>query len=152
MTYPTPAQVQPHVGPPASANPVHDYLMSAQRPGVSAEGAYVVLPRPVLEALPLPVQQAITHALAQVHQVTAGAPWPIYRVVPSRWARLAELDERGLAEVGVIPELGAGGELVHRNMTTGTTLSDSDLEQQVLVSQPDPLLHRQQPRSDRAPR
>lgn len=146
MTYPTSTPLPPHSGPPTPANPVHDYLTSARRPGVSADGGYVVLPRAVIEQLPLPVQQQLAHAMAQVHQITASAPWPVYRVQSCRWARLNELDEAGLQEAGVIAELDMSGELVHRNLNTGAVLSASDLEQQVLVSQADPLMPARQPR------
>ncbi|WP_285647071.1 hypothetical protein [Lentzea sp. NBRC 102530] len=130
-----------------SARPVHDYLTSARRPGVSADGGYVVLPRAVIEQMPLPVQQQLAHVLHQVHQIAASAPWPIYRVQSCRWARLNELDEAGLQEAGIIAELDLDGVLVHRNLNSGVTLSDSDLEQQVLVTQDDPLMpvRQQQP-------
>jgi hypothetical protein len=144
-THPTSAPLPQHSGPPASARPVHDYLTSARRPGVSADGGYVVLPRAVIEQLPLPVQHQLTHALAQTHQITAAAPWPVYRVQSCRWARLNELDEAGLQEAGVIAELDMSGSLVHRNLSTGNTLSDTDLDQQVLVSLDDPLMPVRQP-------
>jgi len=145
-THPTSAPLPQHSGPPASPRPVHDYLTSARRPGVSADGGYVVLPRGVIEQLPPPLQQQLTHVLHQVHQITALAPWPIYRVQSCRWARLNELDETGLQEAGIIAELDLDGALVHRNLNTGVTLSDPDLEQQVLVTQNDPLMPvRQQP-------
>jgi hypothetical protein len=123
---------------PVTAEPVRDYLNST-RPGLTVDQQYLVLPRAVIERLPIPVQQQLVHALAQVHQIAVNAPWPVYRVGAGRWAKLADLDEGGLAEVGVIAELDLEGHLVHRSMRTGQPLSEQDLQQYVVVSAPDQL-------------
>ncbi|HEX2130192.1 MAG TPA: hypothetical protein VHH15_01435, partial [Actinophytocola sp.] len=103
----TPEPIQPHVGRPASSTPVRDYL-AAPHPGVP--DGYVVLPRSLVEAMPLPWQQAMTQILAEFHQAYAHLNWPEYRVVPSRRERLVNLDEDQLAEVGYLVEIDADGE------------------------------------------
>jgi hypothetical protein len=66
------------------------------------DGRYVVLPRVVLEHLPLALQQQIVAALAEVHRGTARYPWPpAYRVAAVRWQPVGELVEGELREIGV---------------------------------------------------
>lgn len=133
-----------HQGPPASASPVADYLGTG-RQGVSADRAHLVLPRSVIEQLPLPVQQQLVGVLQQMHEITANAPWPVYRVAPARWAKITELEETGLRELGLIAEFeGEDGEtLVYRDIQTGRQLQTAELERPVLVSiKHDPMLQR----------
>ncbi|MPZ83973.1 MAG: hypothetical protein GEV28_27715 [Actinophytocola sp.] len=118
---------------PASS-PVHDYL-NAPHPGVP-EG-YVVLPRSLVESMPLPWQQAMAQILAEFHQAYGHLNWPEYRVVPSRRERLVNLDEEQLAEVGYLVEIDVDGELVYRERS-GRRI-DNPEETEVLVSCLDPI-------------
>lgn len=136
MTYPNSAPLPMPSRPVAPADPIRAY-MSSSHPGVTPDGRHIVIPVGILETLPLPVQQQVVHALAQVHQVPA--PWPVYRVQAARWARLCDLTEPSLAEVGVIPEMDLGGEMVYRDQSTGRGLSSEEMQRRVLVSAPDPL-------------
>lgn len=125
--------------PPRSTTPVADYLDTATRPGVSVDGRYVVLPRVVLEQLPLPLQQKVTQLLAEVHHVLARVPWPQgYRVGALQWRPVEEMVESELRELGVVAELNTDGDLVHRD-ENGRRLTASDLEKPSPVSCPDPL-------------
>jgi hypothetical protein len=130
----TPEPIQPHLGRPASSTPVRDYL-AAPHPGVP--DGYVVLPRSLVEAMPLPWQQAMTQILAEFHQAYAHLNWPEYRVVPSRRERLVNLDEDQLAEVGYLVEIDADGELVYRERN-GRRIADPE-HTEVLVSCLDPI-------------
>ena len=134
MTMYTPEPLQPRVGPPASSSPVHDYLASPH-PGVP-EG-YVVLPKALVGAMPLPWQQAMVHILAEFHQAFGHLDWPEYRVVPSRREMLVNLDEDQLAEVGYLVEIDVDGELVYRERTGRRIDNPEDTE--VLVSVLDPI-------------
>jgi hypothetical protein len=134
MTMFTPEPIQPHLGPPASSTPMRDYL-SSPHPGVS--DGYVVLPASLVEAMPLPWQQAMTQILAEFHQTFGHLGWPEYRVVPSRRERLVNLDEDQLAEVGAIVEIDADGELVYRERN-GKRIDDPE-NTEVLVSCLDPI-------------
>jgi hypothetical protein len=134
MTMYTPEPIQPHLGPPASSTPMRDYL-SIPHPGV-ADG-YVVLPRSLVEAMPLPWQQAMTQILAEFHQTFGHLNWPEYRVVPSRRERLVNLDEEQLAEVGRMVEIDVDGELVYRERN-GKRIDDPE-NTEVLVSCLDPI-------------
>ncbi|MBY8849106.1 hypothetical protein [Saccharothrix longispora] len=126
--------IQRHAGPPASSTPTRDYL-NTRPPGVD-EG-YAVLPRSLVEAMPLPWQQQMAHLLADFHRTYGHLNWPLYRVVPSRRERLVDLDEEQLAEVGAIVEIDADGELVYRDRT-GKLIADPE-RQTVLVSVLDPI-------------
>ncbi|ACU34851.1 hypothetical protein [Actinosynnema mirum] len=108
----TPEPVQRRGGPPASSNPVRDYLGS--RPPGAVDAGYAVLPRSLMEAMPLPWQQQMVHLLAELHRTHGHLRWPEYRVVPSRRERLVDLDEDQLTEVGAIMEIDSEGELVYR--------------------------------------
>lgn len=129
-----PDPIQRPAGPPASSTPLRDYL-SSQPPGVD-EG-YAVLPRALLEAMPLPLQQHMTHLLAEFHRAYAHLKWPVYRVVPSRYEKLVDLDEDQLAEVGALMEIDSDGELVYRQRN-GVRIDDAE-ERTVLVSCLDPI-------------
>lgn len=130
----TPNPIPRPSGPPASSTPLRDYLASP-RPGV--DPGYVVLPRSLLENLPLPWQQHFTYLLAEFHQAYAHLNWPVYRVVPSRHERLVDLDEDQLAEVGVLVEIDGNGEVVYRERN-GRHIEQAE-QKTVLVSCLDPI-------------
>jgi hypothetical protein len=111
-----------------------DYLR-APHPGTSEN--YVVLPKSMVEAMPLPWQNAMVQILQEVHPAFAHLNWPEYRVVPSRREKLVNLDEEQLAEVGYLVEIDVDGELVYRERT-GRRI-DNPEETEVLVSVMDPL-------------
>ncbi|NIJ13887.1 hypothetical protein FHU38_004231 [Saccharomonospora amisosensis] len=121
--------------PPASSTPLADYLAEGC-PGVGER--YVVLPRSLAEAMPLPWQQQLVTLLAQFHGTHRGLSWPTYRVVPSRPERLVDLDEEQLAEAGYLVEIDAEGELVYRERS-GRKVADPE-HTTVLVSCLDPVL------------
>jgi len=121
-------------GPPASSTPVRDY-MAAGAPGVSPD--YVVVPRALAEAMPLPWQQHFTHLLAEFHRTYGHLSWPVYRVVPSRYEKLVDLDEDQLAEVGAIMEIDSDGSLVYRDRS-GRKIENAE-DRTVLVSCLDPI-------------
>jgi len=120
--------------PPPSTTPLRDYLSSV-RNGV--DPAYVVLPRSLAESMPLPWQQQMAHLLFELQQAYGHLPWPVYRVVPSRPERLADLDEDQLAEVGCVVEIDSDGELRYRDRD-GRVIEDPE-QHEVLVSCLDPI-------------
>lgn len=130
----TPDPIPRPAGPPASSTPLRDYF-AQPHPGVT-EG-YAVLPRSLVESMPLPWQQQLTHLLAEFHQAFGHLNWPIYRVQPSRYEKLVDLDEDQLAEVGCIVEIDADGELVYRERN-GRLITNAE-EATVLVSCLDPI-------------
>jgi hypothetical protein len=121
-------------GPPASATPLTDYLASV-RNGV--DPGYIVLPRSLAEAMPLPWQQQLAHLLFELQHAYGHLPWPVYRVVPSRPERLADLDEDQLAEVGCLVEIDGDGELRYRDRD-GRVIENPE-QHEVLVSCVDPI-------------
>jgi hypothetical protein len=130
----TPDPIPRPAGPPASSAPVRDYLATS-RPGTDA--GYVVLPRSLVEAMPLPWQQHMTYLLSEFHQAFSHVTWPIYRVQPSRHEQLTDLDEEQLAEVGYVVEIDSGGELVYRDRAGRVV--ERPAETTVLVSCLDPI-------------
>jgi hypothetical protein len=130
----TPDPIPRPAGPPASSTPLRDYF-AQPHPGLT-EG-YAVLPRSLAESMPLPWQQQMTHLLAEFHHAFGHLNWPIYRVQPSRYEKLADLDEDQLAEVGCIVEIDANGELVYRERN-GRRITNAE-EATVLVSCLDPI-------------
>ncbi|HJP74044.1 MAG TPA: hypothetical protein VJ914_07235 [Pseudonocardiaceae bacterium] len=130
----TPDPIPRPAGPPASSTPLRDYF-AQPHPGVT-EG-YAVLPRSLVESMPLPWQQQLTHLLAEFHQAFGHLNWPIYRVQPSRYEKLVDLDEDQLAEVGCIVEIDADGELVYRERN-GRLIPNAE-QATVLVSCLDPI-------------
>jgi hypothetical protein len=130
----TPDPIPRPAGPPASSTPLRDYFM-AQRPG--AHDGYVVLPRALLDAMPLPWQQHFAYLLGEFHNGFAHLRWPIYRVVPSRYQQLTDLDEDQLAEVGAMVEIDTGGDVVYRDRD-GRVIEDPE-QKTVLVSCLDPI-------------
>jgi hypothetical protein len=121
-------------GPPASSTPLADYLNHAR---VGVDPAYAVLPRALAEAMPLPWQRQMAHLLAEFHQLHGQLNWPVYRVVPSRYERLVDLDEEQLAEAGMLVEIDGDGELVYRKRT-GERVNDPE-QTTVLVACLDPI-------------
>lgn len=126
-------------GPPASATPLHDSLSAAQRARarLGVDERYVVLPRSLTEAMPLPWQQQMAYLVGELHRTYGHLPWPVYRVVPSRIERLVDLDEGQLAEAGYLVEIDGSGELVYSGRD-GAPVSDPE-SVQVLVSCLDPI-------------
>ncbi len=119
---------------PASTTPVADYLDRAV-PGVTED--HLVVPRALAQSMPLRWQQVFVGLLADLHDAYADLPWPEYRVVPSRWERLSDLDEDQLAAVGYHADLGPDGGLEYRD-ATGLPVGDPE-EQRVLAPVDDPL-------------
>jgi hypothetical protein len=126
--------IQRPAGPPASSSPLRDYLA---RGGPGVQPGYVVLPRALVEAMPLPWQNAMVQILAEFQDAYRHLSWPEYRVVPSRRERLVNLDEEQLAEVGCLVEIDAAGELVYRERN-GKLIADPETVE-VLVSCLDPI-------------
>ncbi|MDV6013817.1 hypothetical protein [Haloechinothrix sp. LS1_15] len=135
-------------GPPASSTPLADYL---QQGGPGVTDGYVVLPRSLVEQMPIPWQQQITNLLAQFHNEHRRLSWPEYRVLPSRRERLTDLDEEQLAEAGYLVELDAEGELVYRERN-GRVVADPEATT-VPVTCLDPIARRVAPqRREPSPR
>ncbi|GLY68218.1 hypothetical protein [Amycolatopsis taiwanensis] len=137
-------------GPPASSTPLADYL-ALGGPGVDEN--YVVVPRSLAESMPLPWQQQLANLLSHFHEVHRGLSWPVYRVVPSRYEKLVDLDEEQLAEAGYLVEIDADGDMVYRERS-GRKVEDPQ-NTSVLVSCLDPIPRRaaagQQPPSEPPP-
>ncbi|RSN57571.1 hypothetical protein DMH01_29085 [Amycolatopsis sp. WAC 04182] len=119
---------------PASSTPLADQLNQGW-PGV--DPGYVVLPRSLAEGMSLPWQQQMAALLAQFHQENARLAWPIYRVVPSRYEKLVDLDEEQLAEAGYLVEMDTEGEMIYRERS-GRKIEDP-ANTTVLVSCLDPI-------------
>jgi hypothetical protein len=119
---------------PASSTPLADHL-SQGWPGV--DSGYVVLPRSLAEGMSLPWQQQMAALLAQFHHENARLAWPIYRVVPSRYEKLIDLDEEQLAEAGYLVEMDTEGEMIYRERS-GRKIDDP-ANTTVLVSCLDPI-------------
>jgi hypothetical protein len=126
------ARDEPHV--PASTTPLGDYL---DRPARGATQDYLVIPRALAQSMPLRWQQVFTGLLADLHDAYAHLEWPEYRVVPSRWELLADLDEEQLAAAGFLADLGPDGELVYRD-AADRVVADPH-RHQVLAAVDDPL-------------
>ncbi|MFC3451792.1 hypothetical protein [Amycolatopsis speibonae] len=119
---------------PASSTPLADQLNQGW-PGV--EPGYVVLPRSLAEGMSLPWQQQMAALLAQFHHENAHLAWPVYRVVPSRYEKLVDLDEEQLAEAGYLVEMDTEGEMIYRERS-GRKIDDP-ANTTVLVSCLDPI-------------
>ncbi|WP_414935516.1 hypothetical protein [Amycolatopsis sp. cmx-11-51] len=119
---------------PASSTPLADQLKQGW-PGV--DPGYVVLPRSLAEGMSLPWQQQMAALLAQFHHENAHLAWPIYRVVPSRYEKLVDLDEEQLAEAGYLVEMDTEGEMIYRERS-GRKIEDP-ASTTVLVSCLDPI-------------
>jgi hypothetical protein len=126
------ARDEPHA--PASTTPLRDYL---DRPARGATQDYLVVPRALAQSMPLRWQQVFTGLLADLHDAYGHLQWPEYRVVPSRWEVLTDLDEEQLAAAGFLADLGPDGELEYRD---GADQVVTDPERhQVLAAVEDPL-------------
>jgi len=130
----TPDPIPRPAGPPASSTPLRDFL-DRKPPGV--DDGYAVLPRSLAESMSLPWQQQMAQLLAEFHRVYSDLNWPVYRVVPSRYEKLTDLDEEQLAEVGVLVEIDTDGELVYRDRSGKRIMNAADAE--VLVPCLDPI-------------
>ncbi|RSM54474.1 hypothetical protein DMH03_37315 [Amycolatopsis sp. WAC 01376] len=128
------AQPARHAARPASSTPLADHLNQGW-PGV--DPGYVVLPRSLAEGMSLPWQQQMAALLAQFHHENARLAWPIYRVVPSRYEKLVDLDEEQLAEAGYLVEMDTEGEMIYRERS-GRKIEDPE-NTTVLVSCLDPI-------------
>jgi hypothetical protein len=87
--------------------------------------------------MPLPWQQHLTYLLSEFHQAYSHVTWPMYRVVPSRYEKLVDLDEEQLAEVGAMVEIDTDGEVVYRDRS-GRIIEHPE-QKSVLVSCLDPI-------------
>jgi len=121
-------------GPPASVTPLQDHL---GRVRLGVDDGYVVLPRSLAEAMPLPWQRQMAYLLGELHRAYGHLPWPVYRVIPSRSERLVDLDESQLAEAGYLVEIDGSGEFVYTRRD-GSPVPDPE-SVQVLVSCVDPI-------------
>ncbi len=124
----------PEPATPASTTPVADYL---DRPAPGATPDHLVVPRALAQSMPLRWQQVFVGLLADLHDAYGHLPWPEYRVVPSRWERLTDLDEEQLAAAGYLADLGPDGELEYRD-AADTPVPDPGAHR-VLAPVEDPL-------------
>lgn len=130
---PPPAE-PPRATAPASTTPVRDYL---DRPARGATGDHLVVPRSLAESMPLRWQQVFVGLLADLHDAYGDLPWPDYKVVPSRWELLVDLDEEQLAAAGYVADLCADGALEYRD-TADNVIADPE-HHRVLAPVDDPL-------------
>jgi hypothetical protein len=121
-------------GGPASTTPVQDYL---DRPAPGATADHLVVPRSLAQSMPLRWQQVFVGLLADLHDAYGHLPWPEYKVVPSRWEHLVDLDEEQLAAAGYHADLGQDGDLEYRD-TDEELVADPE-HRQVLAAVDDPL-------------
>jgi hypothetical protein len=91
---------------------VQNYL-DRSAPGASDD--YLVIPRSLAQSMPLRWQQVFVGLLTDFHDAYGHLHWPEYRVVPSRWEIVADLDEGQLAVAGIHADLGADGRLEYRD-------------------------------------
>ena len=119
---------------PASTTPVQDYL---DRPARGATEDHLVVPRSLAQSMPLRWQQIFVGLLADLHDAYGDLSWPDYKVTPSRWELLVDLDEEQLAAVGYHADLGSGGELEYRDADEDLVLRPD--EHRVLAPVDDPL-------------
>ena len=124
----------PEPAAPASTTPVADYL---DRPAPGATPDHLVVPRSLAQSMPLRWQQVFVGLLADLHDAYGHLPWPEYRVVPSRWERLTDLDEEQLAGAGYVADLGPDGELEYRDARDRPV--DDPEAHRVLAAVEDPL-------------
>lgn len=121
-------------GPPASVTPLRDHLGGVH---LGVDDGYVVLPRSLAEAMPLPWQRQMAYLLGELHRAYGHLPWPVYRVIPSRSERLVDLDESQLAEAGYRVEIDGSGEFVYTRRD-GSPVADPETVR-ILVSCLDPI-------------
>jgi hypothetical protein len=132
-----------------STTRIADYLDAMSRPGTSLDNRYVVLPRIVLEHLPVALLREMVGLLSRMHEMAAELPWPqSYRVEAIRWRSLTGLDETQLRELGIIAELDWNGDLIHRDENTGRPLTSAQLTHPIAELCPDPLYPTSPPHHD----
>lgn len=119
---------------PASTTPVRDYL---DRPARGATEDHLVVPRSLAQSMPLRWQQVFVGLLADLHDAYGHLSWPDYKVVPSRWELIVDLDEEQLAAAGYVADLGSDGELEYRD-AADKVVPDPE-HQRVLAPVDDPL-------------
>ena len=119
---------------PASTTPVRDYL---DRPVPGATVDHLVVPRSLAQSMPLRWQQVFVGLLADLHDAYAELPWPDYRVVPSRWERLVDLDDEQLRAAGYVSDLDGDGQLEYRDDRERPV--DEPEQHRVLAPVDDPL-------------
>jgi hypothetical protein len=124
----------PEVPVPASTTPLQDYL-DRSAPGAGED--HLVVPRSLAQSMPLRWQQVFVGLLADLHDAYGHLPWPDYKVVPSRWELLIDLDEEQLTAAGYHADLGLDGELEYRD-AADTVVADPD-HHRVLAPVADPL-------------
>ena len=108
----------------ASTTPLRDYL---DRPAPGSAGPdHLVVPRSLAQSMPLRWQQVFVGLLADLHDAYAELPWPDYKVVPSRWERLVDLDEEQLQAAGYVTELDAEGDLEYRDAADRVSAGTAD--------------------------
>lgn len=121
-------------GPPSSNTPLKDHLDDTE---LGVDTGYVVLPRNLIESMPLRWQQTMVHLLSDLHEVYGYLSWPTYQVIPSRHELLTNLDDDQLAEIGCTVEVGDDGALEYRTRS-GDLIEDPETHS-VLVSCLDPI-------------
>ncbi|GAA1879560.1 hypothetical protein GCM10009836_71160 [Pseudonocardia ailaonensis] len=129
-----PDDPRPNRSTPRSTTPLADYL---DRPAPGAGPDYLVVPRSLAEAMPLRWQQVFAGLLTDLHEAYGHLRWPDYRVVPSRWEVLVDLDEEQLAAAGYVAELDPEGGLEYRD-AEGSPVADPRTHR-VLAPVEDPL-------------
>ena len=113
---------------------MQDYL---DRPAPGATDDHLVVPRSLAQSMPLRWQQVFVGLLADLHDAYAELPWPDYKVVPSRWERLVDLDDEQLQAAGYVTDLDADGHLEYRD-AADDPVPDPD-RHRVLAPIDDPL-------------
>lgn len=131
-----------HQGPPASADPIGDFVRRSP-PGLTSDGRYVVVPVEAMTRLELPAQQALAAGLDRYARSHAHLSWPSYRVTPVARRALTDCSEEQLAEVGVVAEHD-NDELVYRDVRTLARIEHPE-HHDVAVPCSDPVLGSGQP-------
>lgn len=135
---------QQHFPPPSSAAPPlatpMQHYVGTRPPGISLNGNYLVLPLASLAQMEPGWQAQLAQLLHYYHQRNSTAPWPVYRVDPVRHTKLEDLDEEGLAQLGIIQELGDDDQIEYRDLRTGQHVKHPD--DLVFVVCEDPLANR----------
>jgi hypothetical protein len=126
--------MSPDPSQPASSTPVRDY---ADKPCPGATADHIVIPRSLAQSMPLRWQQTFVGMLRDLHHAYEHLPWPEFRVVPSRWELLADLDPEQLAAAGYVADIGSDGDLVYRD--AGYAVVPDPETRRVLAPVPDPL-------------
>jgi hypothetical protein len=121
---------------PQPVPPMQQYI-GTRPPGVSRNGSYLVLPLDSVTRMDPTWQADLARLLHHYHRSNAGAPWPVYEVNSVRHVKITDLDEDGLAAVGLIQELGDSGQFEYRDLRTGERIVNPD--ELVFAPCPDPL-------------